>query len=66
LNPIERLWKFVRKYFFKDKYRSTFADFCAQLQKFFANLDPYRQQLASLITDHFELIPAGWLAKATA
>jgi transposase len=66
LNPIERLWKFVRKHFFKDKYRSTFADFCAQLQKFFANLDPYRQQLASLITDHFELIPAGWLAKATA
>lgn len=42
LNPIERLWKFVRKYFFKDKYRSTFANFCTQLQKFFANLDPFR------------------------
>lgn len=66
LNPIERLWKFVRKYFFKDKYRSTFADFCAQLQKFFANLDPYRQQLASLITDRFELIPTGWLSRSPA
>jgi transposase len=64
LNPIERLWKFVRKHFFKDKYRSTFADFCTQLQQFFANLDPYRQQLASLITDHFELIPPSWLARS--
>jgi transposase len=65
LNPIERLWKFVRKHFFKDKYRRTFADFCLQLQKFFANLDPYRQQLASLITDRFELIPPSWLASTT-
>lgn len=62
LNPIERLWKFVRKYFFKDKYRSSFADFCSQLQQFFANLEPYRSQLASLITDRFELIPPGWKA----
>jgi transposase len=65
LNPIERLWKFVRKHFFKDKYRRTFADFCAQLKDFFANLDPYRQQLASLITDSFELIPPGWLSRTT-
>jgi len=62
LNPIERLWKFVRKRFFKDKYRRTFADFCAQLKNFFADLDPYRQQLASLITDRFELIPPRWLS----
>ena len=60
LNPIERLWKFVRKEFFKDKYRDTFAKFRTQLDDFFANLGQYRDQLVSLITDNFELIPDGW------
>lgn len=60
LNPIERLWKFVRKEFFKDKYRDTFARFRTQLDDFFANLGQYRDQLVSLITDNFELIPDGW------
>jgi len=60
LNPIERLWKFVRKKFFKDRYRDTFAKFCQQLDDFFANLDLYHTELASLLTDKFELIPDGW------
>lgn len=60
LNPIERLWKFVRKKFFKDKYRATFAKFCTQLDDFFANLDQYHDELASLLTENFELIPDGW------
>ena len=60
LNPIERLWKFVRKKFFKDKYRDTFAKFCQQLNLFFADLDQYRDELVSLITENFELIPDGW------
>jgi transposase len=53
LNPIERLWKFTRKEFFKDKYRDTFAKFRAQL-------DGYRDQLVSLITDNFEQLPDTW------
>jgi transposase len=60
LNPIERLWKFVRKKFFKDRYRDTFAKFCAQLQNFFANLDQYRDELTTLLTENFELLPGGW------
>ncbi len=60
LNPIERLWKFVRKKFFKDKYRDTFAKFCQQLKEFFADLEQYRDELVSLLTENFELIPAGW------
>jgi transposase len=60
LNPIERLWKFVRKKFFKDKYRDTFDKFCQQLDDFFANLDQYHDELASLLTDNFELVPEGW------
>lgn len=60
LNPIERLWKFVRKKFFKDRYRDTFAKFCQQLDDFFAHLDQYHAELVSLLTDKFELIPEGW------
>jgi len=60
LNPIERLWKFVRKKFFKDKYRDTFAKFSQQLEGFFTNIDQYRDQLASLLTENFELVPDGW------
>jgi len=60
LNPIERLWKFVRQEFFKDKYRATFAIFRTQLDDFFAHLDQYRDQLVSLITTNFELVPEGW------
>lgn len=66
LNPIERLWKFVRKEFFKDKYRDTFAKFCQQLEDFFAHLDQYRDQLASLLTTNFELVPEGWHVPASA
>lgn len=61
LNPIERLWKFVRKKFFKDRYRDTFANFCSQLEDFFANLDQFQDELTSLLTENFELIPAAWL-----
>ena len=60
LNPIERLWKFVRKKFFKDRYRDTFAKFCQQLDHFFANLDQYRDKLASLLTEKFDLVPELW------
>jgi len=60
LNPIERLWKFVRKEFFKDKYRDTFAKFRTQLDDFFAQLDQYRDKLVALITTNFELVPEGW------
>jgi len=65
LNPIERLWKFVRKTFFKDKYRDTFAKFCTQLADFFAHLDQYRAELASLLTTNFELVPEGWQTPAS-
>lgn len=66
LNPIERLWKFVRQEFFKDKYRDTFAKFRTQLDDFFAHLDQYRDKLVSLITTNFELVPEGWQLPASA
>ncbi len=56
LNIIERLWKFMRKEFCKDKYRRTFPEFRTQLDFLFANLDQYRTKLESLLTENFELI----------
>jgi transposase len=62
LNLIERLWKFMRKKFCKDKYRSTFAQFKSQLDDFFAHLDEYRNELSTLLTENFELLPSVWQA----
>jgi transposase len=60
LNLIERLWKFMRRKFFKDKYRSTFAKFREKLDDFFANLDKYRVELSTLLAENFELVPSVW------
>jgi transposase len=62
LNLIERLWKFMRRQLFKDKYRSTFAKFREQVDAFFANLDQYKDELSTLLTEEFELVPAVWQA----
>lgn len=60
LNLIERLWKFVRKKFNKDKYRATFAIFVSSLREFLANLDQYRADLVTLLREKFETLPEGW------
>ncbi len=66
LNLIERLWKFMRKTIFKDKYRSTFAQFREVVDSFFANLDQYREELSTLLTEKFERIPSAWQTPAVA
>lgn len=66
LNLIERLWKFMRRKFCKDKYRSTFAEFKKQLDEFFAHLSEYQDELATLLTENFELVPSVWKAPQTA
>lgn len=66
LNLIERLWKFIRKEFCKDKYRATFAEFRIALDTFFANLDQYHPQLETLLTEEFELVPSVWQAPSSA
>ncbi len=66
LNLIERLYKFMRNKFCKDKYRGTFDEFREKLDAFFANLDQYRTELASLLAENFELVPAVWKAPASA
>jgi transposase len=62
LNLIERLWKFMRKELFKDKYRSTFAKFKKSVIAFFVDLDKHRDKLGTLLTEKFELVPSVWQA----
>lgn len=56
LNLIERFWWLMKKMTIYDRYFPTFADFRAALDGFFANLERYRPELHSLITDAFHYI----------
>jgi transposase len=58
LNLIERLWWFLKKTTLCNEYYPTFADFKAAIDGFFRNLGNCREQLTSLITDHFCFIGA--------
>ena len=58
LNLIERLWWFLKKTTLWNEYYPTFAGFKAAIDGFFRNLGNRRQQLTSLITDHFRFIGA--------
>ena len=56
LNLIERFWWLFKKSTIYNAYFPTFADFKAAVEKFFANLDDYRDAICSLITDQFHFI----------
>ena len=58
LNLIERLWWFLKKIALWNEYYPTFADFKAAIDGFFRDLGNCREQLTSLITDHFRFIGA--------
>ena len=55
LNLIERLWKFCKKRVLCHFYQ-TFAQFTAAIDAFFADIGRYRQELATLMTENFELL----------
>ena len=56
LNIIERLWKFFKKKITYNKYYEKFAVFREFCLRFFKNLDKYRVELETLMTDNFQLI----------
>ncbi len=60
LNLIERLWKLMRKKFFKNKYRETFDNFKCELRCFFDSLGKYQTELKKLLTEKFETLPSTW------
>ena len=55
LNLIERLWKFCKKRVLCHFYQ-TFAQFTTAVDTFFADIGQYRAELATLMTENFELI----------
>jgi transposase len=53
LNPIERLWKFMKKKVTANRYFEEFDDFRKTLMEFFRGIRKYRAELETLITDNF-------------
>jgi transposase len=58
LNLIERLWKFMRKTILYNKYYEKFADFRAEVMRFFENIAEYNDKLSTLLTKNFQSIGA--------
>jgi transposase len=56
LNPIERLWKFMKKKVTANRYFEEFDEFKKTLMEFFRGIRKYRSELETLITDNFSLI----------
>ncbi len=55
LNLIERFWKFLKRKVARNRYHATFAEFRAAVQQVVNNLSAYRTELASLMTERFQL-----------
>ena len=58
LNIIERLWKFFKKKTTYNKYYEKFAVFKEECLNFFENIENYKDELETLLTDNFQLIQA--------
>jgi transposase len=56
LNPIERLWKFMKKKVTANKYYEEFDDFKNSLINFFKGIRKYKKELETLITDNFPIL----------
>lgn len=55
LNPIERLWKFMKKKVINSYYYETFVEFKEEILNFFKNIAQYAEDLKTLITTNFEI-----------
>ena len=55
LNLIERFWKFLRKKITRNTYYATFADVRAAIQRLVTNIEPYTEELTTLMTENFHL-----------
>jgi len=57
LNPIERLWRLMHQKLTWNHYFQTYKEFRSKTLTFFRNLQKYKPELDSLITDNFQLLP---------
>jgi transposase len=58
LNLIERFWKFLKRKVARNRYYTTFAEFRTAVQKVLNNIVAYADELASLMTERFQLFMA--------
>lgn len=58
LNLIERLWRFFHQKVTWNRYFETFEEFKKESLGFFKNLKQYDRELATLLTDNFQVIPS--------
>ena len=56
LNPIERLWKFMKKKALSNEYVEDFEDWKYEMMSFFRGIRKYRSELETLITDNFQIV----------
>lgn len=56
LNPIERLWKFMKKEVVNSFYYAAFQEFKNEILSFFENIKSYSAKLKTLITPNFQII----------
>lgn len=58
LNLIERLWRFFHQKVTWNRYFETFEEFKNTSLGFFKNLKYYDKELATLLTDNFQVVPS--------
>ena len=58
LNLIEGFWKFLKREVARNRYYTTFAEFRKAVQNVLNNIAAYRDELASLMTERFQLFTA--------
>ena len=56
LNPIERLWKFMKKKALPNEYLEDFEDWKYEMMSFFRGIRKYHSELETLITDNFRVV----------
>ncbi len=56
LNLIERLWKFFYKKKLYNKYYDTYDKFKTTCLSFFENIQEYKEELRTLLTENFQII----------
>lgn len=58
LNLIERLWKFMKKKILYNQYYEKFDEFKKVTLRFFENIESYKTELRTLLTNNFRLLDA--------
>ncbi len=58
LNPIERLWRFIKQKVMANNYFPDLEIFRSEIMRFMRGIRKYRKELSTLITDNFQVLGA--------